>query len=309
MNLRFPFVDRDDEIQRLDGVLESIINGDEPAHYILVQGRRCVGKTSLIEHFLDRVPGNVSFRAQFKNFEPSARIIRYDCREEGANPYQAFEAVGRKIRESEGFRRILVKIARFILAVFSINDAITALENLAEEIKGKSSDEVERRKGKVFKKYLEELSNWSRQSPVFLYLSNIQWLDAGSLAILKRLMHGKGFQGIVFMEENDVANPNFETLDQLRRLTHEGPVMRLHVKAMEIGFEETVLRETFGDETFVKSDYETAYILCDGIPGLLHRMAEEWVHKGWLVRESGSWRKGPTSPTRSSLRSRRCWIS
>lgn len=291
----FPFCDRKDEMSRLRGTFAEITKNPGTSRFILIQGRIGIGKTRLIEEFLEEASSDLLTAADVPHFDGEKHILVQSCPETNTSPYKPFQRIGQMMWDRMVRFKIIYGVIRVFLAIVGINDGIEALNKLAKEVKktegepeaGANKNHAEEKK--VFQNYLSTLERWSKKAPIIIVLKDSQWLDASSLKLLESLIGRKGFWGMVILEE-DMLRPNRQAMEALHGLADKNSLEVMRLLPLEKGFEKTVLGSILGETVFTSTHFPLIYAVCEGIPGQLLKAVNSWNERGWITcSDSGQW--------------------
>lgn len=300
MDVRFPFCNRDRELQDLIKARDRMTT-HRNCEFFLIQGRRGIGKTALVRAFLQHNETDFSWHQRIGNADPRDLVIEFDCQQGSEKYLEPFKAIGSQISQRKAGTNILLRFLLLLVSWLPVYDIVDALEELKKEY-GKHQDNESdagstgdgaliKKQSEVFGNYVTFIQKQSRKAPLFIYIRNVQWLDEHSMKLLNHLVQFGGFWGMIILEEGRVADGNPVVLAKLRRLTADHQLRRLQLLAMEKGFEKTVLGEVFGAGFFTESEYDMIYAVSDGVPGLLQHKVDNWLRSECIWHDGDRWRK------------------
>jgi|GEM_PF-1191827 serine/threonine-protein kinase len=290
---KFDFCDREQELQELIHSFVSEVIKKRRCLSYLVEGRTGIGKSRLIEEFLNEIENNRYIAAKIPHFNRQTNIIEYDCTREQSEPYLPFMEITKQIRAHAQKLRILRRLGMLAISIFPIHDIVDDLQRLAEEIRsGEAEDTIRTKELKVFQSYLKVLKKRSRKAPLIIYIRNVQWIDSHSLELLHALIDDdSSFWGMIILEEDEADDANEEIRKTFRILSQENKLRRLPLRTLQKGFEIQIMEKLFGHGLFTAQEYEYIYTLSEGVPGILEKYLEEWMAKNWLTKDRSGWHK------------------
>jgi eukaryotic-like serine/threonine-protein kinase len=151
----------------------------------LVQGTSGIGKTCLVEAFLESLPR-----------EPRAPLIlRGRCHEREALPFKAFDSVvdalsqhlARLSAEDKAF--VLPDGIRSLAEVFPVLHRSEIIEPSRYPVTARDAPELRNQAFVAFRGLLERLA---RLQPLVIFIDDLQWADRDSFALLRALMQEPG---------------------------------------------------------------------------------------------------------------------
>ncbi|MCB9661901.1 MAG: protein kinase [Sandaracinaceae bacterium] len=290
------FVGREPELAALQEAFLRCRERGEPA-VALVEGESGMGKSALIDHVLGEVAR-----------DERAFVLRGRCYEQDFVPYKTVDAVVDELSAYLGKQSgpraaaLLPPHARELARLFPVFgqavDAATAahFEPLVED------PIVAKRRG--FAALRELLFRMTRESPVVVFVDDVQWGDAESADVLVDLMRAPGappvFWVVAFRGDERATSPFLRAL--LARLGSESDIVRLHLPLTGLPPEVAVAlvarllpSEGADSELAVRIAYEGA-----GHPLFIEELARhaEEASGVWLTSEVG---RTPDSADRQLL--------
>ncbi len=165
-------VGRDEEIERLRGWLDRALLGERQA--VFVTGEAGIGKTAVVEAFLERATG-----------APLLRVARGTCREQygaGEAYLPVLEALGRLSRQPAGAE----------VATVLRRDAPTWLIQLPALIREDDRHWLRREiigatKERMLREMAEAMEALSAEAPLILVLEDLHWSDYSTLDLISSL--------------------------------------------------------------------------------------------------------------------------
>ena len=289
----FDFINRTREFQTLqESFLDYVVKKRDCLSY-LVQGRHGLGKSRLINEFINSIEADKRIASRIPKFRSRMHVIEYECKKEITEPYQPFVRISTQIQEQQKKYRILRQIGMLAISLLPIHDVIEDFMKLGSAINSGESDEAIRaRETKLFTKYLKVLKKRSDSVPLVIYIKNVQWIDDHSLALLHTLIDTeKSMWGMIILEQDEegTINPNLGAV--VNTLIEKNRLHRLTLRSMQKGFEIEMLESCFGPQLFTKTEFEHIYTISEGCPGILASCAEEWIRKEWLYQKDDRWYK------------------
>lgn len=285
--MEYPFYNRDAEIKELKTAFEKEVIKKKSVLAYIIQGRKKVGKTRLIEAFIREIESNVELRSDIQKFEVEKYVIRYSCKKQEEKPYQPFIRITRELRRINKIQNISIKVAQVGLAVFGVNDALNAIKKLADELmedenKKRQRKNIARNEARVFNKYRRLIKRMGKKAPIIIVIDKAQWIDEHSLKLIRKLVSDEDpLWGMIILEEDDayIAEKVQTTLNQL---VFDGHFIRMNVSALDQYFPSNFLAPKFGSDFFTNEENEILYTRSEGCPGILIDDIQQFTNEKWL---------------------------
>ncbi len=270
-----PLVDREDELETLKSRLDGVLRGE--GSLVFVTGEAGIGKTRLL----------MELKAYAKL--RGAMFLVGNCYREGAVPYKPWlQIIGEYFRRSQP--ELLYKVAGIYSAeiVKLVPEAASKLG--AVPTLPALTPEGERLR--LFKAVTQFFINVSKETPLVLFLDNLQWADLSTMQLLhhlgqslrqERLTIVGAYRDLELKERKALSRC---LLDMNReRLFQTLPLGRLEASEVAV-----MVRQTFGDKvplSLAKLVYEKSGGNPFFVEEILRSLAEERMvqpgEKGWIV--------------------------
>ena len=171
------FVGRQRELAVLD---EALAESRNHAVSVLVEGESGVGKTALVERFIELARGA----------DPRVVVLRGRCHERERIPFNAFDGVIDDLARfllAQREARVERLVPDGVSALLAVFPALRAVEVLADAGALETASTIDVR-GKGFAALRALLGKLSRRRTVIITLDDLQWADPDSRALLRDLM-------------------------------------------------------------------------------------------------------------------------
>jgi len=270
-----PLVDRVDELATLKGCLDGVLRGE--GSLVFVTGEAGIGKTRLL----------MELKAYAKL--RGAVFLVGNCYREGAVPYKPWIEIAREyLRRSRP--ELLYKVAGIYAA--EIVKLVPEAASKLSAIPPLPSLGPEGERLRLFEAITQFFINASRETPLVLFLDNLQWADLSTMQLLHHLGQSLRQERLTIvgayrdleLEERKALSECLLDMNR-ERLFQTLPLRRL--EASEVG---VMVRQTFGDKVLPKLA-RIVYEKSGGNPffveEILRNLAEERMvqpgDKGWTV--------------------------
>lgn len=177
-----PFIGRREQVRRLRGLATDLATGRTIVAHI--HGASGVGKTRLIEHFLEEMGS-----------QTGSRVFAGRCYECESVPYKALDnlvdALGRYLEELSGpeFAALLPKDIDALATVFPGLRRIPQIAAAAVVREKKIADVLQLRR-RAFEALRELLFHIGQRQTLILWIDDLQWGDADSGIVIQELVSG-----------------------------------------------------------------------------------------------------------------------
>ena len=173
-----PFVGRETELTCLDQALQATIDTKRPK-VILIEGDFGVGKTTLVEHFLNQIAQE----------QPSVIIGKGVCASEtemsGLSPFSQLLGSFKIRLTPDKWLEFIKNVAPAWIDIFTFNIIGNTLKTIEEgkKLLGKNNYRQEN----VFVQFANALLQLAKKQPLIAFLDDLQWADVSSLDLLAHL--------------------------------------------------------------------------------------------------------------------------
>jgi tRNA A-37 threonylcarbamoyl transferase component Bud32 len=188
------FIGRAAEMQALHLGYASACGGD--LALVLVEGASGIGKTTLVERFLDQITASA---------EPSCipLILRGRCHERETLPFKAFDSIVDALSSrlaglgAGELAHVLPAGAAYLSAIFPVLCRLERLERTRDWLP-KVHDATELR-NRAFSGFQELLRRLAQLQPVVAFIDDLQWADRDSFALLQTLLRNTNVPGLMLV--------------------------------------------------------------------------------------------------------------
>jgi len=292
MENSYNFYGRKNEIHGLLNAFKQKVIKKQNTLGFIIRGRRKIGKTRLIEEFVEKLQ-DVEFLCEIPKFNIKKNVIRYKCSKNDNIPYEAFLKITKDIYKQTILVNIFIKFLRVGLAVFGINDILEALNDFVNSIKNEGNDnKIYIKEAKLFNKYRKFIKNKSHKTPLIFFIQNAQWLDKYSLTLIKKLIENKNSMwGMIILEEDD-EDINEKVHIKINNLIYNGKLDKLEINTLDQSFIEKLLEKRFGRGFFSTRELDLLFAISEGCPGKLIDFIERTcIPQGWIKQKNNEWIK------------------
>jgi tRNA A-37 threonylcarbamoyl transferase component Bud32 len=193
---------------------------------LLVEGSPGIGKTALVERFLDQIAASSDpFRRPL--------ILRGRCHERETLPFKAFDsivdALGYKLASlpTGELTQVLPEGAAYLSEIFPVLRRLDPLEH-ARYWLPKVHDETELR-NRAFAVFCELLTRLAQRQPVVAFIDDLQWADRDSFALLRALLRQTSVPGLMLVATCRPVLQDDALAAPLREIAAHPAVMRVEV--------------------------------------------------------------------------------
>ncbi len=218
------FIGRKAEMQALRLGYSRARDGD--LGLVLVEGASGIGKTALVERFLDQIAAGA---------EPSCPplILRGRCHERETLPFKAFDSIvdglSARLASLGGneLAQVLPAGAAYLSEIFPVLCRLDRLAH-ARDWLPRVSDATELR-NRAFAGFHELLRRLAQQQPVVAFIDDLQWADRDSFALLQALLHHASAPGLMLVATCRPVSPDDALITSLREIAAHPAVKRVEV--------------------------------------------------------------------------------
>jgi tRNA A-37 threonylcarbamoyl transferase component Bud32 len=174
------FVGRETQLAALQESFENV-QALEAARLVLVYGRSGIGKSSLVERFLERI-----------GERKDVAILAGRCYEQESVPYKAFDSVvdalARYLTHLQGGESaaIVPRDAGALVQVFPVLGRVSAFASAP--LRGGPSLDAREVRQRAFSAMRELLARLGDRKRIVLYIDDLQWGDVDSSALLREIL-------------------------------------------------------------------------------------------------------------------------
>ncbi|XXX78008.1 AAA family ATPase [Sorangium sp. So ce134] len=285
-------IGRDREVAALTGAFEQVVSTGAPA-LALVTGPSGIGKSSLVNELLHHV---VRAHGAFVSgkFDQHQRGIPY------STFTQAFgELVRRLLAESEARldswrKRLLEALGRYGQLIIDVIPRVELILGQQPPVERLPMSESENRFIRTFQQFVGVFAN--RDHPFVLFLDDLQWADAASIRLLRRLLDPAPSRPLLIIgayRDGEVSRSHPLTA-AVEELTAAGvPVHRVPLSPLGAADARELVAATLScDPKAAEPLAERVHLASGGNP-FLSAQALTTLHKSGLVRfdgGEGAWR-------------------
>jgi serine/threonine protein kinase len=278
------FVGRESELSTLRQALRRAARG--ASVLTLVSGASGIGKTTLIQRFLNEVAQT-----------PRTLVLSGRCYEREAVPFKGLDSVVDELSRwlslmpQQEIGSLLPAHAAELLRVFPVLRSVPALERRSEEhAEVGEPRELRRRAFKALRSLLGAIAD---DRPLVLHIDDLQWTDVDSLALLEQLLRSPGAPAMLligtFRSEALGSSPALAELLQLAERLQSGT----HVERLELarlGYDDCARLAALSLGERAESE-----------PEIVQRIAEESQGSPLFVSELSVWQRTAVADESSGL--------
>ncbi len=221
------FVGRETQLAALQSSFENV-QALDAARLVLVYGRSGIGKSSLVERFLEQIGEK----------QDVAVLAAGRCYEQESVPYKAFDSVVDALarylthlpgRESAA---IVPRDAAALVQVFPVLGRVSAFASAP--LRGGQSLDAREVRQRAFSAMRELLARLGDRKRIVLYIDDLQWGDVDSSALLREILRPPDSPSLLvigsYREEYEDSSPFLVSLaegglvEQVGSRVHVGPL-------------------------------------------------------------------------------------
>jgi DNA-binding SARP family transcriptional activator/type II secretory pathway predicted ATPase ExeA len=272
-------VGREAELGYLRQRLDEALAGTR--RIVFVTGEAGLGKTTLVEAFLDEIESSAG----------ALRIGQGQCLEH-RGPGEAYmpvlEALGRLCRAARGGRELIALLAdqapSWLAQMPGVLDA-GALEDLERRTRGVTRE-------RMLREMVEAIETMTAERPLVLVLEDLHWSDPSTVDLLARLVRRREPARLLVI--GTYRPTDVPANGQSLHATVQELCMRGHCEALALSFlsqtaVEDYLKARFPGATFPAELAGLVHQRTDGNPLFITVLADSWIADGLLVRTDGGW--------------------
>jgi predicted ATPase len=249
------FVNRTIELAKLHTTLEAVEKGK--GRVVLIEGEAGIGKTALVDKFLENVDG--------------LRVERTECVYGESEPYAPIK----RLMKEEEIETIKTEMP--ILGLMPVPGVSkTKKEKKAEDLSGDRE--------KMFETFVGFIKKNSRKNPAIYVLDNLQWIDDASAKLIIRTLprlESTKILLIMLYRKEDITkgSPAYELLSQSTMLEASTTI-----KLSRLGYSEVadLITRKLGRTDIPKSFINSIYKETEGNPLFVHELLNSLIQEGIL---------------------------
>ena len=218
------FIGRVAELQTLRRGYSSACAGN--LSLVLVEGSSGIGKTALVERFLDHITTSADpFRKPL--------ILRGRCHERETLPFKAFDSIVDALAYNlvtlgtGELAQVLPEGAAYLSEIFPVMRRLDQLDRARYWLPA-VQDATEMR-NRAFAVFRELLTRLARRQPVVAFIDDLQWADRDSFALLQTLLRDTGVPGLMLVATCRPVSPDDALAAPLRAIATNPAVKRVEV--------------------------------------------------------------------------------
>ncbi|MFP4050530.1 MAG: ATP-binding protein [Thermoplasmata archaeon] len=224
------FVDREEILGRLNDTKNDVIDGN--GKVVFLKGERGIGKTKVAETFIERC-----VREGFKVFQ--GRCLYYETSEPYIPFYDALEGhfdQQQVDEEKEQTSNLGLMVQRGLSSSQQGRSHLGLIGTGEEENKGSKKLSKDSKREMMFNQLTDFILDTSKESPVVLFLDDLQWIDESSSQLLHHLSRN--------ITDNKVMILGAYRPEELKRKQNENPLQNILIRMKK--------RETFRYHRYTK---------------------------------------------------------
>ena len=193
---------------------------------VLVEGASGIGKTALVERFLDQIAAGAELSCP-------PLILRGRCHERETLPFKAFDSIvdglSARLASLDGneLAQVLPAGAAYLSEIFPVLCRLDRLAH-ARDWLPKVSDATELR-NRAFAGFHELLRRLAQQQPVVAFIDDLQWADRDSFALLQALLHHASAPGLMLVATCRPVSSDDALITSLREIAAHSAVKRVEI--------------------------------------------------------------------------------
>jgi tetratricopeptide (TPR) repeat protein len=292
MDPSYKFYNRFKEIKDIKGNFEKAIRNKSHIAY-LIRGRKGIGKSRLISEFINEIEKDIALLSEIPSFNKEKNVISFQCELNNITPYHPFIQITKSILKQKKFLNIGFKLLQLILAIFQVNDTLSALENLANSVvEDKNTEKLKQKEIRLFNQYRKFIKKRSAKSPLIIFIQNAQWIDSFSLKLIQKLVSDENqFWGMIILEQDELELSE-ELNDEFNKIITANIFIKIDLFALDKSFPSKLLSSRFGENFFNSDENDILYTISEGTPGnLIDFIENTCIKNNYLYSENGVWKK------------------
>ena len=217
------FIGRTEEMRALRRGYGSACDGN--LALVLVQGASGIGKTALVERFLDQITAAEPFRRPL--------ILRGRCHERETLPFKAFDSIVDALSSrlaglgAAELAQVLPVGVAYLSEIFPVLCRLERLEH-AHDWLPKIHDANELR-NRAFSGFHELLKRLAQRQPVVAFIDDLQWADRDSFVLLQALLRNASVPGLMLVATCRPVSPDDALAAVLSEIEAHPTVMRVQI--------------------------------------------------------------------------------
>ncbi|MBO0734148.1 MAG: AAA family ATPase [Methylocapsa sp.] len=269
------FVGRESPIEELERLFERSLAGKR--QLVFVTGEAGIGKTTLVQMFLERVAGR------------GIPVLLGRCVEHFGTD-EAFHPLVEALQERRADVPLLMQMLREYAPTWMVQlPGLLEEDELAElrkEVFGASRERMLRE----FCDFLEALAS---RGPLVFVVEDLHWSDFATLDVLSRFARGTRNASLLIIatyRPSDVRIENHPTWKLRLDLQRHGLCAELPVQRLSQSEAEEYLRLRFADERIARELGPPLFARSEGQPLFLVSLVDDLITRRSIVEDDGRWR-------------------